>query len=152
MDTKKSKSSLSFLKRNPFKYDSSSSDEEDEGGEKKRSKENPSATGAIDDFARELAKKSGSAAPSHLSEPFFFSGAGDTRFSEGAEFLRPTQSLDEIRANYETVRPVLATIMKKKLRAKAKRQEKKASFGAGGRRKRGFNAAAGGRMKGKRKA
>ena len=43
------------------------------------------------------------------------------RLAEGAEFLRATETADELRERFETQRPLLANILKKKLRAKAKR-------------------------------
>ena len=47
------------------------------------------------------------------------------RFAEGAEFLRATETADELRERFETERPLLANILKKKLRARAKRQDEK---------------------------
>ena len=130
----KKKSSLSFLEKNPFKFDSSSSeDEADEKTERKAKKVAAGALkdeGAIGDFAQKLAEKTKSGATGD-SEPFFFSGAEDARLREGAEFLRPTETMEELRTRFEEQRPVLANILKKKLRARAKRQEKM-SFGSRG--------------------
>ena len=119
---KDGKSRLDFLNENPFKYDSSSEDEEDEEKEKK-------PTGD-DTFARKLAAKASAAASgSRASETFFFV-PDDPRFAEGAEFLaRSETTLDEIREKFEQERPVLAGILKKKLRSQAKKREKTA-FGA----------------------
>lgn len=141
---KKKKSSLSFLEKNPFKFDSSSSEDEDEaeGGDKRAERKAKKAAAdalkagedesGIGDFARKLAEKTKSAAAgSAAAEPFFFTGADDARFKEGAEFLRPTETMEELRTRFETQRPVLANILKKKLRARAKRQEKM-SFGSRG--------------------
>ena len=52
------------------------------------------------------------------------------RLREGADFLRPTETMEELRERFEAQRPVLANILKKKLRKNAKRKEKM-SFGGG---------------------
>ena len=60
-----------------------------------------------------------------MSEPFFFSPPDDQRFLEAKEFLENRkETLDEIRSKFADQRPVLASIMKKKLRTKAKKMEK----------------------------
>ena len=60
-----------------------------------------------------------------MSEPFFFSPPDDKRFLEAKDFLENrSETLDEIRTKFEDHRPVLASIMKKKLRTKAKKMEK----------------------------
>ena len=66
------------------------------------------------------------------TEPFFYS-ENDARFNEGVRFLTVRESMDRIRENYEEQRPVLAGIMKKKMRSRLKKQEKQ-SF-SGGKRK-----------------
>ena len=67
-----------------------------------------------------------------MSEPFFFSPPDDKRFLEAKDFLENrSETLDEIRTKFEDHRPVLASIMKKKLRTKAKKMEK-TSFGTKG--------------------
>ena len=67
-----------------------------------------------------------------MSEPFFFSPPDDKRFSEARDFLENrSETLDEIRTKFEDHRPTLASIMKKKLRTKAKKMEK-TSFGTKG--------------------
>ena len=125
------------MEKNPFKFDSSSSEDEADGGdEKTEGKGKKAAAGAlkaddgIGDFAQKLAEKTKSGATGD-SEPFFFTGAEDARLREGAEFLRPTETMEELRTRFEEQRPVLANILKKKLRARAKRQEKM-SFGSRG--------------------
>ena len=137
---KKKKSSLSFLEKNPFKFDSSSSEDEAEGGDEKAERKAKQVAAdvlkagedesGIGDFARKLAEKTNSGAAGE-AESFFFTGADDARLREGAEFLRPTETMEELRTRFEAQRPVLANILKKKLRARAKRQEKM-SFGSRG--------------------
>ena len=64
-----------------------------------------------------------------MSEPFFFSALDDKRLQEAKDFLENrSETLDEIRTKFEDQRPVLSSIMKKKLRTKAKKMEK-TSFG-----------------------
>lgn len=64
-----------------------------------------------------------------MSEPFFFSPLDDKRFLEAKDFLENrSETLDEIRTKFVDQRPILASIMKKKLRTKAKKMEK-TSFG-----------------------
>ena len=159
----KKKSALSFLERNPFKYDSSSEDEA-ESGEKKDKRKTKKVVdmlkagdeGGIGDFALKLAEKTAAVAglksvAAAAAEPFFFTGVDDARFREGVEFLRPTETMEELRTRFEAQRPVLANILKKKLRARAKRQEKM-SFGsrAGGLQKKRKTFGTG-KEKGKRK-
>merc|ERR1712080_411959 len=62
------------------------------------------------------------------TEPFFFI-SNDKRYAEADQFLQLKESLSEVRTKYEEKRPILASIMKKKLKNKAKKQEKM-SFGA----------------------
>ena len=81
-----------------------------------------------DAFALKLKEKAANEASAKgLIEPFFF-GQNDGRFAEADQFLQLKKSLSEVRSEYEEKRPVLASIMKKKLKNKAKRQEKM-SFG-----------------------
>ncbi len=110
---------LSFLENNPFKYESSDT-EEDEGKDK-------SSNGCLmvldpmELFAQKLKEKA--SATKGVSESFFFR-ANDPRLEEGRFFFTPTQSIDEMRSKHEVQRPLLAQIMKKKLRRRAKKQEK----------------------------
>ena len=60
-------------------------------------------------------------------ETFFFL-PNDKRFEEGLSFIRETESMDKLRAKFEEKRPILAEILRKKLRNKVKKQEKN-SFG-----------------------
>ena len=120
----RSKKVLGFLDKNPFKYDSSSSDEEEEEGCVHKGGEGFAAAAKELDFGRRLAAKSAAAAPSGAPtrEGFFFS-ADDVRFREIEEFMARKESLDEIRERYEKEeRPVLAAIIKKKIRSRAKKQ------------------------------
>ena len=81
-----------------------------------------------DAFALKLKEKAANEASAKgLIEPFFFA-QNDGRFVEADQFLQLKKSLSEVRSEYEEKRPVLASIMKKKLKNKAKRQEKM-SFG-----------------------
>ena len=82
-----------------------------------------------DAFALKLKEKAANEASAEgIIEPFFF-GQNDGRFVEADQFLQLKKSLSEVRSEYEEKWPVLASIMKKKLKNKAKRQEKM-SFGA----------------------
>ena len=60
-------------------------------------------------------------------EHFFFA-EDDTRFKEAEHFLHLKESMSEVRSKYEEKRPILASIMKKKMKNRAKRREK-VSFG-----------------------
>ena len=106
------KKTLSFLDKNPFKYDSSDSDDDDNEVAEQKVED-------IGDFGRKLAEKSLPVS----SEPFFFHSSSDKRFQEGLEFLAQSQSasLDEIREKFDLERPRLASIMKRKMKKKAKR-------------------------------
>ena len=84
----KKKSSLSFLEKNPFKFDSSSSEDEAEGGDEKTERKGKNVAadalkdeGGIGDFAQKLAEKTKSGVTGD-SEPFFFTGAEDARLRE----------------------------------------------------------------------
>ena len=60
-------------------------------------------------------------------ETFFFL-PNDKRLEEGLSFIRETESMDELRIKFEEKRPILAEILRKKMRNKVKKQEKN-SFG-----------------------
>ena len=60
-------------------------------------------------------------------ETFFFL-PNDRRLEEGLSFIRETESMDELRKKFEEKRPILAEILRKKMRNKVKKQEKN-SFG-----------------------
>lgn len=109
-------SRLSFQDNNPFKYELSDNEEEDE-------KEKPDlmVLDPMDLFAQKLKEKA--SATKGVSESFFFR-SNDVRLDEGFYFFRPTTSVDEMRSKHEEQRPLLAQIMKKKLRRKAKKMEK----------------------------
>ena len=101
-----------------------------EFGQSKETESNvPEETETLSDaFALKLKEKAANEASAKgLIEPFFF-GQNDGRFVEADQFLQLKKSLSEVRSEYEEKRPVLASIMKKKLKNKAKRQEKM-SFG-----------------------
>ena len=72
-------------------------------------------------------KASNEASAKGLIEPFFFA-QNDGRFAEADQFLQLKESLSKVWTKYEEKRPILASIMKKKLKNKAKRKEKM-SFG-----------------------
>ena len=72
-----------------------------------------------------------------LTSSFFFV-EDDDRFRECQLFLKPKETLEQLRTNYEEKRPVLASIMKRKMKNRAKKQEK-LSFGSGGKKQRKFN-------------
>ena len=104
--------------RNPFKHDSS--DDEEEAGN--------SASGKglmdldpVDLFAQKLRERA--SATKGASESFFFARF-DPRFAEGRQFFVAKQTVDEMRTKHDANRPALAEIMKKKLKRKAKKQEK----------------------------
>ena len=80
-----------------------------------------------DAFALKLKEKAAIEASKGQGETFFFK-ENDKRLNEATQFLTLSQSLSEVRTNYEEKRPVLASIMKKKLKNRAKRQERM-SFG-----------------------
>ncbi len=81
----------------------------------------------ISDFAHKLKEKVVESSEVE-SEPFFLP-RGDRRLNvESKEFLTRTETMDELRANFDKRRPELALIMKKKLKSKAKKQER-LSFG-----------------------
>merc|ERR1712141_665221 len=77
-----------------------------------------------DTFALKLKEKAANDATAKgQTEPFFFT-KNDKRFAEAEQFLHLKESLSELRSKYEEKRPILASIMKKKLKNKAKKQEK----------------------------
>ena len=84
---------------------------------------------SLDTFALKLKEKAAIDSSSGVKETFFFFN-NDSRFDECRQFLKPKASLDDLRANYEQKRPLLASIMKKKMKNRAKKQEKM-SFGSG---------------------
>ena len=95
---------------------------------------------ATESFALKLKEKAANDATAKgQTEPFFFT-LNDKRFAEATEqFLHlKEESLSELRSKYEEKRPILASIMKKKLKNKAKKQEKM-SFGVKQKGKRKFN-------------
>ena len=88
-----------------------------------------------DTFALKLKEKAANEASAKGQiEPFFFA-ENDVRLSEADQFLQIKESLSEVRSKYEEKRPMLASIMKKKLKNKAKRQEKMTFGGKKGERK-----------------
>ena len=116
-DAKSSSKRRSTDQRNPFKNDWS--DDEDAGN---------SASGKglmdldpVDLFAQKLRERA--SATKGASESFFFARY-DPRFEEGRRFFVSTQTVDEMRTKHDENRPALAEIMKKKLKRKAKKQEK----------------------------
>ena len=60
-------------------------------------------------------------------EPFFIA-PNDRRLEEGLSFMNNTESMDVLRTKFEEKRPILAEILRKKMRNRAKKQEKM-SFG-----------------------
>ena len=54
----------------------------------------------------------------------FFLDQNDKRWQEAVQFLELNQSMTQVRTNYEEKRPVLASIMKKKLKNRAKKKER----------------------------
>ena len=82
-------------------------------------------------FASVMNSKDGLHTSDANVEPFFFS-ENDKRFEEGLAFLSATESMDVLRTKFEERRPILAEILRKKMRNKAKKQEK-CSFGGVGR-------------------
>merc|ERR1712170_286002 len=100
-------------------------------------KEEKSSVKTMDNFALKLKEKAINESSSGPKELFFFVD-NDERFLECQRFLKSKESLDEIRTNYEQKRPVLASIMKRKMKNKARKQEKM-SFSAT-KKKRKFNA------------
>ncbi len=119
---KNKKKRLDFLESNPFKYDSSDSESEQESDVAK-----PAKDAQISNFGRQLAEKSATSSSSSLREPFFISNSKDSRvLSEAAEFLSSRTSergdAQSLRERFERERPLLRSILKKKLRAKAKKQ------------------------------
>ena len=84
---------------------------------------------SLDTFALKLKEKAVIDSSSGVKETFFFLN-NDSRFDECRQFLKPKSSLENLRENYEQKRPLLASIMKKKMKNRAKKQEKM-SFGSG---------------------
>ena len=70
------------------------------------------------------------------AEPFFFT-SNDIRFDEAFAFLKEAESMDTLRTNFEEKRPILAEIFRKKMRNKAKKQEKMSFSGGSGGKKMG---------------
>ena len=112
---------LSYLENNPFKFESSDTEEEKEPEQKISASTDLMVLDPMDLFAQKLKEKA--SATKGASESFFFR-PNDPRFEEGRFFFTPTQSIDEMRSKHEVQRPLLAQIMKKKLRRRAKKQEK----------------------------
>lgn len=89
----------------------------------------------VDSFALKLKEKVATESAGGKVEPFFFKPDDPRLLSECALFLTLKQkSFSELRTKYEETRPVLASIMKKKLKNRAKKQEKM-SFGTKSKRK-----------------
>ena len=85
---------------------------------------------SLDNFALKLKEKAVIESSSGIKEHFFFV-ENDDRFKECQLFLKPKETLEQLRTSYEEKRPVLASIMKRKMKNRAKKQEK-LSFGSGG--------------------
>ena len=66
--------------------------------------------------------------PSERKLETFFFLPNDKRLEEGLSFIRETESMDDLRTKFEEKRPILAEILRKKMRNKVKKQEKN-SFG-----------------------
>lgn len=114
----------------PVEDDIQNDDEEE-------SKLDPSEPPSLDSFALRLKEKAVTESSSGIKEHFFFV-EDDDRFRECQLFLKPKETLEQLRTNYEEKRPVLASIMKRKMKNRAKKQEK-LSFGSGGKKQRKFN-------------
>merc|ERR1712223_2124577 len=65
---------------------------------------------------------------SHAKLETFFFTPNDKRLEEGLSFIRNTESMDILRTKFEEKRPILAEILRKKMRNKVKKHEKN-SFG-----------------------
>ena len=65
---------------------------------------------------------------SHVKLETFFFTPNDKRLEEGLSFIRNTESMDILRTKFEEKRPILAEILRKKMRNKVKKHEKN-SFG-----------------------
>ena len=90
-----------------------------------------------DTFAFKLKEKAAIESAKGDIEPFFFA-EDDKRLEEGRLFLQRTDSLQDIRTKYEEKRPILASIMKKKVKNRTRKQEKMAfasTTGAKGKKK-----------------
>ena len=83
-------------------------------------------------FASVMNTKDGSRGQETKFDPFFFS-LNDRRLEEGLTFMNDTESMDVLRTKFEEKRPILAEILRKKMRNRAKKQEKM-SFGGTNRR------------------
>ena len=106
---------------NPFKFDSSDDDENEEKTGNSVPKRGSMVLDPMDLFAQKLKEKA--SASKGVSESFFFHD-NDVRFNEGCRFFTMSQTVDEMRALHDEHRPVLAQIMKKKLKRRAKKLEK----------------------------
>ena len=92
-----------------------------------------------DTFAFKLKEKAAIESAKGDTEPFFFAD-DDKRLLEGRLFLQRAASLQDIRTKYEEKRPILASIMKKKVKNRTKKQEKMAfSSTSGAKGKKKFN-------------
>ena len=89
-------------------------------------------------FAWKLKEKAAIESAKGDLEPFFFT-TNDKRFKEGQGFLQRTDSLNELRTKYDEKRPVLASIIKKKVKSRTKKQENKLSFAVNDKKKKRFN-------------
>ncbi len=90
----------------------------------------PSSTEVTDTFAFKLKEKVAMDSVKGDVEPFFFL-QNDKRLSEARSFLSRRETLDEVRTKYEEKRPILASIIKKKIKNKSKKASAggtKASF------------------------
>merc|ERR1712223_1090024 len=65
---------------------------------------------------------------SHVKLETFFFTPNDKRLEEGLSFIRNTESMDILRTKFEEKRPILAEILRKKMRNKVEKHEKN-SFG-----------------------
>ena len=90
-----------------------------------------------DTFAWKLKEKAAIESAKGDLEPFFFT-TNDKRFQEGQGFLQRIDSLNELRTKYDEKRPILASIIKKKVKSRNKKQEK-LSFAVNDKKKRRFN-------------
>ena len=78
---------------------------------------------SIDTFAWKLKEKAALESAQGDLEPFFFTDK-DSRFKEGQGFLHLDVDMSDLRTKYEEKRPLLASIIKKKVKSRSKKQEK----------------------------
>merc|ERR1711874_102595 len=101
-----------FLSSNPFKYDSSDDEQDEEVDVKK------------DDIASRFGMQLKGKGTPGFKESFFFQEE-DERLDDGQNFFfKQEVDLDDLRVKYNVQRPLLSAILKKKMRQKAKKNEK----------------------------